>query len=875
MLENLVLLLALIAVSASAPVNASPKSHNTSYGESASSTSHVSNNRGSNSSSSSYLATVTPTNTNSYPYHVKFDRLPGAGLLSDMADCSRCGAGYVKLHPLYKKDEAWFRQHLCSCYRCKTSPHPWTHLAGVDVYVAEAYFRHHGLPPSLGLANGNSGVTEACSVAECEAWIAANPVLGPRKSGMDGSTASLHACYACQRDDLAWAQSEDGQRIFAKLSNIMLNITLAPSKQLAAAAEATSSQAAAWNATASRNTTSICNSCYINLHSIWRLGIRFLTHAEVSTCIRYLEAPDIYEDGTQVVMSKAATVFFKHTASKKDVAATLFESGAPVVPYSRCDLCIGWLAQQQHQCVKGLQQASHITGFLQLPNSGSCEHCSRCLSDESSEDAATALVRARVHYYMASMLFNSCLKRAETWLTQVEQFFWGSADQHAGSSAHTVDSANSGIGESTAASGGDVGQVHVLLNAQDLQYAHEFFDEAINEGMQGLNKRVISSVDSPVALGVFVVLLAVPVVSARQRQSPSRRRRRRMTLRQRLSSAVQGLCCLMCSAAQCFAARRCALLCKVAGCIGYFVLRWAALAYVPGVLASGHSLQQPELIAWIDDVVVAVICFWPFHRMQMPRALQERQRKTGSTADRQNSSKRGAAAAAPAASGTRLQQQQSLEAEHGKIKTLLLYVEDTPGWKQMRGDAIKDPLFGVVMQVALLLLACMCVFLLPLSKLLRLAVALVSCPWYGILAVSSWLYSSCCKAMSSKQDDGTMSAPAGVQQQQQQAARMCSQTNQAAHSSRSSKKKSRGDSSSSSNKPISRSSSCGSTCSSSSSKNKMMPPPQRSLQHLQELQLVSLTTTTAVLQCIRCQTHHHQQQQQQQHLHPPVLQLPR
>lgn len=223
------------------------------------STSHVVSNA--DSSSSSYLANP----TNSYPYPIKLDRLAGVGPMSDMADCNRCVAGWANPYFIKDKGEPGLGQYLRSCYRCKTSPHPWTNQQSVDLFVANSCFIHHGIPTSV--TGRPPEITERCSVAKCEAWIANNPVLGPRKAGLDASTAGLQACYACQHTIKAWPQTEDGQRVYAKLANLMFGTVLAPSKQLAAAAAAGSREGAAWEMAASR------------------LPQRHVTHV-ITTCMR-------------------------------------------------------------------------------------------------------------------------------------------------------------------------------------------------------------------------------------------------------------------------------------------------------------------------------------------------------------------------------------------------------------------------------------------------------------------------------------------------------------------------------------------------------------------------------------------------------------
>jgi hypothetical protein len=209
-----------------------------------------------------------------------------------------------------------------------------------------------------------------------------------------------------------------------------------------------------------------------------------------------LQASDIYDDSIQLLLSKAAAVYFKHTAPVGEEPATADFVTPRYTPYSKCGKCIGWIAQQHHRCVSALQQpVSDKFQNAQL-TAGTRKHCGRCLGDGVSDDEATALLRARVHYYMASMLLDSCLTRPERWLATVEAAYWGHANAASTVVAHASTSI-SGAATSAVAQGVDVSQEHMLFTAEDLGNLHHWFDEEINKLIR--YSRASFDYDSPIA----------------------------------------------------------------------------------------------------------------------------------------------------------------------------------------------------------------------------------------------------------------------------------------------------------------------------------------------------------------------------------------
>jgi hypothetical protein len=419
----------------------------------------------------------------------------------------RCGNAYGELFPRLNHSAAWVGQKLRSCYRCKTSPTSWENQQHMDMMVSQFFFEHNGLPTSLNYWTEHAAkVTEQCSLPKCEAWIAANPVLGPRKTGPEESTAGLQACYACQNGDaFAWSKTADGQRIYSKLSDIMFGSKLLPSQELAAAADAAAAKrtngAAVWDMASSSATRSVCNTCYINLHTRSNYFV-VMSRYDISKCVKCLEARDTYDETIQLLLSKAAIVYFRH--SKQTVssgkALQISEENSTPVPllHNVCSRCIGWIAQQQHRCAPELQSPAYIGDkAVHLSSKGTVKDCSCCLSETNADDDITALLRARMHYHMAGMLFDTCLKRPAAWLNMVEQHHhWLAANAlPAGAAVYPADVARvlrlgkaakrgaGSVGPNRNAVGTDVNQVHVLLGARDLYNVRDFLDGVLDEAV--------------------------------------------------------------------------------------------------------------------------------------------------------------------------------------------------------------------------------------------------------------------------------------------------------------------------------------------------------------------------------------------------------
>jgi hypothetical protein len=297
---------------------------------------------GSNTSSSLGEAT-TPSGHESVNNHISVIRPTGAGPLSDILDCTNCKQAADTLQQLSCQDlksrAPWVASRVRSCYSCKVSPfhqaNLWPNQTDVDYVVAQLLFEQYGLPTASCPARCGMQLEqlEPCSVDKCQAWIAQHPLeptdehpaprsgtvqgplsilkhylaqlhpnrvaatfgamLGARSCLQDASTAGLQGCYARQRNSSAWASTEDAQRIYAHLANMMFKTTLQPSPQLAAAgaaAEPAAGAAAAvaakpaaaaaaaaatarsssstWQMASSANTSTACTTCYYDLHAL-------------------------------------------------------------------------------------------------------------------------------------------------------------------------------------------------------------------------------------------------------------------------------------------------------------------------------------------------------------------------------------------------------------------------------------------------------------------------------------------------------------------------------------------------------------------------------------------------------------------------------
>jgi hypothetical protein len=439
---------------------------------------------------------------------VNFSRLAAVGPFSDFVDCIKCKEAVEKLHQTrcvhLPYTATWVPRRLLSCYRCKTSPyhqpHPWPNQKPVDYLVAQLLYDHYGMPtPSCPARCGvQLNQLAPCSVADCKAWIANHPVLEARTCGSGLATAGLQSCYACQRNYHQWSATEDvqpvhAQRIYADLANLMFNTTLPPSPQLAAAAAAKAATPAAAAAKTRRNTTAwqmassahsstACYTCYYDLHlQVVQPRARVMRSTQVRNCVACLTATDLHQDAQLALLSKAAAVYFKRRVANPGLVQRLFgvELGMRL-PYewADCRYCMGWIAQQPRQT-----SSVHIQDFVipfhgvkrvMLSTVGGWRDCVRCLNDSSTDDDNDqAVVRTRVNYDMASLLFQVQLP-PPAWLAPanvVIQEHWELDCDHMHNSSTLAC-----VGSRTALDAMVVAQRYVLFSPKDLHNVHAFLD---------------------------------------------------------------------------------------------------------------------------------------------------------------------------------------------------------------------------------------------------------------------------------------------------------------------------------------------------------------------------------------------------------------
>jgi hypothetical protein len=507
-------------------------------------------------------------------------------------------------------------QHLRSCYRCKTSPHQIIEKQEVDFVASQFLFFYLGLPWHYSTSTKGSSKDQSirhlfpllCSVARCEEWIEANPVLGSPKSRPGISTAGLQACYACQRDASGSTATAVSRHIYAKLASIMLHTAGQPAAQPAYISSSSASETIAIEMASSEATTKACWVCLISLHA--RLRAWNLPAAkQLGDCYTCFTSLDTYEDTKHMFSSKAATAYCKQTwrggcssnihrmnvigtaaaalqrllvsSSSSNGYADTHVSG-PVnakAPDLSCSLCLDWLSRQQHPCKESWLRPIAAGG------AGTAAHCQRCLSSSSSndDDYGTALYRATVHHHMTCMLLDICVPQPA--VLQLWALGWAKVQ------------------------GGDHRQHHVVLAPAELDNAHAFFDAVLDSVIQSYSAYSVLSFDfdssvATVALVLIVLLLAGPsMLAARQRGDSSRRGRRRSTCAvQRCTAAAAKLlfsavCRVACCAARVLFWIWKIIACRVVGWMCYTVMWFTILYYlqwVPYMAGLWTGLKQQQ-----------------------------------------------------------------------------------------------------------------------------------------------------------------------------------------------------------------------------------------------------------------------------------------
>jgi hypothetical protein len=313
---------------------------------------------------------------------------------------------------------------------------------------------------------------------------------------MNAAAAGLQSCYACQRNSSEWASTEDAQRIYAQLAQMMFNTTLPPSPQLtaagaeqpAAAATALTAQAAAaavaaaaarssnttWLMASSPNSSTACTTCYYDLHArLLQRRVSPMTRAMVRTCVACMEAQDLYEDARLVLLSKAAAVYYKRRLQL--AGSTQYGKNFPY-KWDNCRHCMGWVAQQPHQLSSELDFniTLHRRTSVRLRETGKRHSCELCFKDSIS-DHDLEVFRTRVNYDMASLLFEVQLV-PPPWLAPAQvviQKGWKVHCDEMQSDNSTLPACAGGVNALDVML---VAQKFVLLSPKDLHNLHEFLD---------------------------------------------------------------------------------------------------------------------------------------------------------------------------------------------------------------------------------------------------------------------------------------------------------------------------------------------------------------------------------------------------------------
>jgi hypothetical protein len=549
--------------------------------------------------------------------------------MRDLADCRRCLAAVEQLH--LNVSDAWFWQHLRSCYRCRTSPHVWDETKHVDSAVSQFLFLQFGLRSLRAPAAGSGQADHAayCSLKElkdCDLWGLSQPVVPrtrqQRLSSPDDAPTGLIACNACLYSSQADAQNQ--LRISYNLITLMFNSTgravLAPAKDIGLSRSMINNPALL----ASTESSSIdCWVCYLWLHS--RVHSRDLAGTKwLQNCMAFMSAAESFEDTKQMLMSKAAAVYHNGavrrgssswwpgwtTAAMRPIVVDSSSSSSSrgatadktqIDAARSCNLCLGWIEMHDVPCRKD----PHLPGtYPAVPTQDDCNYC----MSSSAQDDATALWRSTVHYQMACALLGVCLTEPKVlalWLQpDVQPLFFSTA----------------------AAEHSDLSQQHVLLTSYDLQQVQGLLDKAIDGSTVGqtlMSLRAFAfdynSSLAGVAVMLFGLLAAFPSVLAIKRHLTSKRSKRRSVAGRRqqgiLTRLWQWPCCLVSnvvgSVVRVLARIQWKLVFgRAAGVVVYAVLREFSLRHLHGVPIIGSRIflqQQPELSMFIDLVVVPCV----------------------------------------------------------------------------------------------------------------------------------------------------------------------------------------------------------------------------------------------------------------------------